>query len=86
MKMQRDKFYDGLAHPLRGKIFETEKVVDIKEFEINSPKDNKFISSDENDMILTIDDFMYLIVPGNIFKSIIEKIYNKGFQEGHHSK
>jgi hypothetical protein len=44
---------------MRGKIFDEDMIVDIKDFEINSDKINKFIA-EYNDMELNFDDFQYL--------------------------
>lgn len=79
-----DKFYKGLKHPIRGKVYENEEIVDIHTFAVNSLKDNKFISTREQDYC--IDDFMYFIIPRDTFKDIYEKAYEQGLKAGKKQK
>jgi len=80
----RDKHTHNLKFNMRGKIFDEDTMIDIRDFEIINEKENKFISDCDN-MELCIDDFQYLIIYGDVFKNIVkslcEKSYNQGIQD-----
>lgn len=71
----------GIKHPIRGKVYEEDKMVDIYNFAINDMKDNHFFSSYDN-RVYCIDDFIYLIMTRDVFKDIYEQAYNKGVEDG----
>lgn len=81
----RDKNIDGLKHQLRGRVFDEDMIVDIKDFDIVNSKESFFVS-EYQDRTFCIDDFNYLIIPGKTFKSIVDDIYQKAFEAGRRSK
>ena len=77
-----DKHIHGLhTHPVRIKVFDEDQIHDIHTFAINSPKDNKFISTLE-DREFCVDDMQYLIMYGDVFAKILKDIYQDGVEEG----
>lgn len=76
-----DKHIENLKYPIRAKTYENDKIHDFHTYAINSSRDNKFISSYQNEEYC-IRDFQYLIIYGDIFEKIIEDIYQKGIEEG----
>jgi len=78
----RDLHYDGLKHPARGRVYENDKMVDIKDIILNSVKDIKFISADGKDLEFCINDFIYLIMPKETLQTLIEEAYQQGVNDG----
>lgn len=74
------KKYD-MQHPIRGKVFEEDMIVDIYDFEINDLKDNVFKSTYKN-RDFCIDDFHYLILYREVLKDIYKEAYQQGFKDG----
>lgn len=81
MKTLKDKHIAGLKYSLRMKVFDEDQMHDIKDFEINNSKNNKFISS-VDDMEFCIKDGQYFIIPGSTFEQIIEDLYKEAYEQG----
>lgn len=77
----RDKIIHNLKYPIRIKVFDEDTTHDIKDYEITSAKDNKFVS-DFKDMEFCTKDMEYIILYPEVFETIIDDIYNKGFEDG----
>lgn len=76
-----DKHYDDLKNPIRGRVFDEDMIVDIKEYYINNLKDNDFVSTYKN-RNFCVDDFIYFIIPKEVFKDIYQQAYNQGLKYG----
>jgi len=75
-----DKFYSGRQFPLRGRVWENDELVDIKEYGIKSLTDNIFVAANGNDY--TSKDFVYFIVAGDTFEELFMQMYELGFDAG----
>ncbi len=75
-----DKFYTGRTFPLRGRVYENDEIVDVKEYGMKSIHDNIFVATNGNDYVLK--DFIYFIVPEDTFEEWFEQVYKLGYEEG----
>ena len=79
--MSRDKHIDGLKTLMRGRVFDEDMIVDVKDYEITDSKQNIFIS-DFKDRTFCMDDFIYFIVPRDVMKEIVDNATQRGFEAG----
>jgi len=82
----KDLHIDGLKHPIRGRVYENDKIVDIKDIIVNSNKDIKFISADDSDMEFCLDDFIYFVAPCKVFRAILDEVHQYGLEAGRKMK
>lgn len=77
----KDLHTHGMKYSLRLKSYENDEIHDIKDFYINSEKDNKFIS-EYKDYDFNFDDAQYFIITGKVFKDIVKQLCVENYQRG----
>jgi hypothetical protein len=78
----RDIHVHNLLHPIRIKVFENDEMHDIVRYNIDSSKDNEFISDDQGMDFCTMD-MQYLIIYAGEFNKIIDKLQQESFEQGY---